>query len=791
MAPIVLTCCHTCGHKWSTVKVTGRRKAKTCMLWFRKANTIGSHVGSLAMHPWCDANCPGHQYVHERQDHCHCASQWTSRTKGIVPTVQDWQIHGPAFYHLEATSDGEKELVEQCVNALRLSGEEKAALIQHLRDGYVPGTPPDDRPPNVQGGGGPVLHPGPGPGPAPPPARVFPMMATPNGMVLQLMPNLPQPGLPAAPPLPVPAAPPLLPPVAPPLPLPLPVAPPLPPPPAPPLPPPPAPPLPVPVSPPLPPPVSPPLSLPVAPPQTAPVAPPHFVGQGPLGQAAVSPPPAEPTSPHFPELSMDSLMIEDPIPDLPPAASSTAPAGLAPLGKKNPSGPISVVFVEIPGYVWPAPEVAMVAGWITVESENRQEKDLIEKLQVRFPNLVGTWSQAEKPWIIHEFINDDPKLYVAIRMAGRPSKFHVEFLEWKVFRDIVCNHDKRQPEFKWLCTLDLILGGANLALDIRQDDIGLNKNSRLPRYLNGIRLLSSQVMVYSDPFQTLFRSDKLWLADMLRNVIHGLPHAFAQPQCVKLPSWNDLVSKVMNGSIDPKKIVIKRTFSAFCDHVFMMGDRETQEHFLATIIKAMETNDKSWAKMGINFGKPRFFMQPRIQDVQDKGELRSLFVGEKLNYTMFTHFSKDHNLDVWTVDGLTPFGKLIPGPRVATKTAEMQDKDISFDPFDAYMSRELGTEGYQQFQDFASKALERIIDWEESHMDQIKPGDKSRTSNLRIFARLDICYLRRNGEWNFWVNEVETWMGASYFSQWALDQDLRLVTSAIEVFEKIFSTNAV
>ncbi|KZT18139.1 hypothetical protein NEOLEDRAFT_1152770 [Neolentinus lepideus HHB14362 ss-1] len=197
-----------------------------------------------------------------------------------------------------------------------------------------------------------------------------------------------------------------------------------------------------------------------------------------------------------------------------------------------------------------------------------------------------------------------------------------------------------------------------------------------------------------------------------------------------------------------------------------MGDQETQEHFLATIMKAMETNDKSWEKMGINFGKPQFFMQPQIQDVQDKGELQCLFVGEKLNYTMFSHFNKYHNLDVWTVDGLTPFGKLIQG---------------------------LGAEGYQQFQDFASKALERIIDWEESHIDQIKPGDKSCTSNLHIFARLDICYLnlRRNGEWNFWVNEVETWMGASYFSQWALDQNLCLVTSAIEVFEKIFSTNAV
>ncbi|KZT18961.1 hypothetical protein NEOLEDRAFT_1152258 [Neolentinus lepideus HHB14362 ss-1] len=513
------------------------------MLWFWNGNTISSHVRSLAMHSWCDANCPGHQYVHEPQDNCRCASQWTFQTKGIVPTVQDWQIHGPAFYHLEATSDGKKELVEQCVNALQLSGEEKAALIQHLRDGSCPT----------------FL------------SLAFLLLPLFLCLLLPLFLHL----------------------------------------------------------------LPPPLSVPVAPPLPAPVAPPHFVGQGSPGQATVSPPPAEPASPHFPELSMDSLMIEDPI----VTASSTVPAGLAPLGKKNPSGPSSVVFVEIPGYVWPASDVPMVAGWITVESENRQEKDLIEKLQ------------AEKPWIIHEFINNDPKLHVAIHMAGHPSNFRVEFLEWKVFCDIVCNHDKRQPEFKWLCTLDLILGGANLALDIRQvqfkcwlldecklyllfivyvivkkDDIGLNKNSRLPCYLNGIQLLSSQVMVYSDPFQTLFCFDKLWLADMLQSVIHGLPYAFAQPQCVKLPSWNDLASKVKNGSIDLKNIVIKCTFSAFYDHVFMM--------------------DCGW--------------------VDTLWEVNTAILIENS-----------------------------PGPRVATKTAEMQDKDISFNSFDSYMSWGLGTEGYQ------------------------------------------------------------------------------------------------
>ncbi|EPQ54932.1 hypothetical protein GLOTRDRAFT_94304 [Gloeophyllum trabeum ATCC 11539] len=284
--------------------------------------------------------------------------------------------------------------------------------------------------------------------------------------------------------------------------------------------------------------------------------------------------------------------------------------------------------------------------------------------------------------------------------------------------------------FRMLCTADIVLGATNFANDA---------SNRLVRYLNGMRALTAQAFVYPDPFQVLHCCDKLQLADMFCTIVPEAPNGVNPPACMVFDTFEQLVSLISDFKIDLTGCMIKRTYSGFSQHVLKMDPDETLNEFLVRIRDTMEESDDSWARMRTYSG----FSQHVLK--MDPDETLNEFL-VRIRDTM------EESDDSWA--------------------------RMYYDIFDVTVLMEEAEEGMNELKDFAGAVLKKLIKWEEDHEEDIVPGSRTRASQLRIFARLDICLIRQDGEFRFWVNEVEAWSGASMFANFSQDAYLRLVNSA-------------
>ncbi|EPQ50200.1 hypothetical protein GLOTRDRAFT_134159 [Gloeophyllum trabeum ATCC 11539] len=431
--------------------------------------------------------------------------------------------------------------------------------------------------------------------------------------------------------------------------------------------------------------------------------------------------------------------------------------------KKGNDGIRRVVFIQIPDPQLPSSPTRLDATWCLYTIK---DTSLAHRIMSACPNLIKRNKQKKKKknnnneYLVYEF------LLLAITMAEREHAFSVKFIRFKAALTAIMAGPSSKL-FRMLCTADIVLGATNFANDASHPIRLLHDRNRLVRYLNGMRALTAQAFVYPDPFQVLHRCDKLQLADMFCTIVPEAPNGVDPPACMVFDTFEQLVSLISDFKIDLTGCMIKRTYSGFSQHVLKMDPDETLNEFLVRIRDAMEESDDSWARMVSDVARPLWFLQPKIAEVKDKGEIRCLFVGEKWMYCMFTDYVSPEEVDYWKIDGLAPLSKIVPGNRLLDRTKEMIRDDQYYDIFDVTVPMEEAEEGMNELKDFAGAVLKKLIKWEEDHEEDIVPGSRTRASQLRIFARLDICLIRQDGEFRFWVNEVEAWSGASMFANFS------------------------
>lgn len=156
----------------------------------------------------------------------------------------------------------------------------------------------------------------------------------------------------------------------------------------------------------------------------------------------------------------------------------------------------------------------------------------------------------------------------------------------------------------------------------------------LAPYLNGLRLLSQYVVFFPDPFQLWWLSDK---RNILLSVAHcsvGLMDALGKFPAVL--GFNDM-EELHQMNVDLNSIVIKRTMGASSNHVWKVDDNNTARQVLKKVKDDMKKTKKMWQTANATVPRPHYFVQPLIQEMQQKGEVRCFFAGGELIYTVGTH----------------------------------------------------------------------------------------------------------------------------------------------------------
>ncbi|KAJ8695728.1 hypothetical protein PTI98_008301 [Pleurotus ostreatus] len=383
---------------------------------------------------------------------------------------------------------------------------------------------------------------------------------------------------------------------------------------------------------------------------------------------------------------------------------------------------------------------------------------------------------ANVPYVVDEFSA------LAIEMWVRKDAWDITFMDMGQWMRLVLKGSKT-PGWIQLQSFDLICGGMDFILDPLDPTYSPNAMPAkdLAPYLNGLRHLSQSVVFFPDPFQLWWLSDK---RNILLSVAHcsvGLMDALGKFPAVL--GFNDM-EELRQMNVDLNSIVIKRTMGASSSHVWKVDDNNTARQVLKKVKDDMKKTKKMWQTANATIPRPHYFIQPLIQEMQQKGEVRCFFAGGELIYTVGTRAGGSQMVSMEPVS-IIPLEKLRAGDADNQRTASMISNQEVFDMLDSNVPFWLGSHGFERLRSFATNILYKFITRQEEDWKKVGAGERNLWSDLRLFARLDIGVFRtENGQYSFWVSEIEPWMGACLFTNTANDKSDVLYSTVTAVLEE-------
>ncbi|KAJ8689396.1 hypothetical protein PTI98_013419 [Pleurotus ostreatus] len=367
-------------------------------------------------------------------------------------------------------------------------------------------------------------------------------------------------------------------------------------------------------------------------------------------------------------------------------------------------------------------------------------------------------------------------------MWVRKDAWDITFMDMGQWMRLVLKGSKT-PGWIQLQSFDLICGGMDFILDPLDPTYSPNAMPAkdLAPYLNGLRHLSQSVVFFPDPFQLWWLSDK-------RNILWSVAHCSVglMDALGKFPAvlgFNDM-EELRQMNVDLNSIVIKRTMGASSSHVWKVDDNNTARQVLKKVKDDMKKTKKMWQTANATIPRPHYFIQPLIQEMQQKGEVRCFFAGGELIYTVGTRAGGSQMVSMEPVS-IIPLEKLRAGDGDNQRTASMISNQEVFDMLDSNVPFWLGSHGFERLRSFATNILYKFITRQEEDWKKVGAGERNLWSDLRLFARLDIGVFRtENGQYSFWVSEIEPWMGACLFTNTVNDKSDVLYSTVTAVLEE-------
>ncbi|KAF4568107.1 hypothetical protein EYR36_010116 [Pleurotus pulmonarius] len=238
------------------------------------------------------------------------------------------------------------------------------------------------------------------------------------------------------------------------------------------------------------------------------------------------------------------------------------------------------------------------------------------------------------PYVVDEFSA------LAIEMWVRKDAWNITFMDMGQWMRLVLKGSKT-PGWIQLQSFNLICGGMDFILDPLDPTYSLNAMPAkdLAPYLNGLRLLSQDVV--------FFPTHSSYGGYQTKGIFFSVL------------GFNDM-EELHQMNVDLNSIVIKRTMGASSNHVWKVDDNNTAKQVLKKVKDDMKKTKKMWQTANATIPRPHYFVQPLIQEMQQKGEVRCFFAGGELIYTVGTHAGGSQMVSMEPVS-IIPLEKLRAG----------------------------------------------------------------------------------------------------------------------------------